>query len=140
VEVLEGTNVRHLTPEEIGGPVDVAVADLSFISLALVAPALAGVLAGPEPQAVLLIKPQFEAGRADVERGGIVSDPGVHRRVLAATAGSLAASGLTMVDVMASPLRGASGNVEFLGHFRPGAGPGVGPDDLDVAVAEGQAG
>ncbi|MGH8975087.1 MAG: TlyA family RNA methyltransferase, partial [Acidimicrobiia bacterium] len=86
VEVVEGTNVRHLTPDVIGGPVELAVADLSFISLRVVAPALAGVLDGPGAEAVFLIKPQFEAGRAEVGRGGIVSDPAVHRRVLAATA------------------------------------------------------
>ena len=138
VQVHEGANIRHLTPIDIGGPVDVAVADLSFISLRVVAPALAGMLSGEEGHAVFLIKPQFEAGRAEVGRGGIVSDPDVHRRVLAATAEALAAEGLVMVGVMASPLRGAAGNVEFLGHFRPGAGGGVGADALEAAVAEGQ--
>jgi 23S rRNA (cytidine1920-2'-O)/16S rRNA (cytidine1409-2'-O)-methyltransferase len=137
VEVVEGTNVRHLTPEAIGDPVDVAVADLSFISLRVVAPALAGVLAGPGADAVFLIKPQFEAGRDEVGRGGVVSDPAVHRRVLIATAEALAGHGLTMAGVMASPLRGASGNVEFLGHFRPGAGGAVGVDAVEAAVAEG---
>jgi 23S rRNA (cytidine1920-2'-O)/16S rRNA (cytidine1409-2'-O)-methyltransferase len=143
VQVMEGTNVRTLTSEDIGGPVDVAVADLSFISLRVVAPALAGVLAGTGawgvPEAVFLVKPQFEAGRREVGRGGIVSDPAVHGRVLAAISDALAAAGLTMVGVMASPLRGATGNVEFLGHFRPVAGAGVGPDEIDTAVAEGQA-
>ncbi|MGH9040953.1 MAG: TlyA family RNA methyltransferase [Acidimicrobiia bacterium] len=142
VVILEQTNVRNLVPGDIGGPVEVAVADLSFISLRVVAPALAGVLApvGTEnPEAVLLIKPQFEAGRQDVGRGGIVSDPAVHRRVLTSVSDSLASAGLIMVAVMASPLRGASGNVEFLGHFRPAAaGPHpAGPDDVDAAVAEG---
>ena len=147
VLVLEGVNVRGLTPDGIGGHVDLAVADLSFISLRTVAPALAGVLAGPGPRAgdvpvdsdaVFLVKPQFEAGRGEVGRGGIVSDPAVHRRVLRQVSTALAAEGLTMVGVMASPLRGASGNLEFLGHFRPGAGDGVGSDDLEAAVAEGQ--
>jgi 23S rRNA (cytidine1920-2'-O)/16S rRNA (cytidine1409-2'-O)-methyltransferase len=138
VRVLEGTNVRHLTPEAIDGPVDVAVADLSFISLGLVAPALARILAGPGAEAVLLIKPQFEAGRKEVGRGGIVSDPTVHRHVLTAVSDTLAAAGLIMEGVMASPLRGATGNVEFLGHFRPGTGGGVAPEDLDAAVLEAQ--
>ncbi|MGH9037310.1 MAG: TlyA family RNA methyltransferase, partial [Acidimicrobiia bacterium] len=138
VEVLEGTNVRGLTPDDIGGRVDVAVADLSFISLRVVAPALAGVLAG-DSEAVFLVKPQFEAGRSEVGRGGIVSDPAVHRRVLTTVSDALGAAGLIMVGVMASPLRGATGNVEFLGHFRPGAGAAVGPHEIDAAVAEGQA-
>jgi 23S rRNA (cytidine1920-2'-O)/16S rRNA (cytidine1409-2'-O)-methyltransferase len=144
VVVLEGSNVRALTSGSIGGPVDVAVADLSFISLRVVASALAGVLDGAAAEAVLLIKPQFEAGREEVGRGGIVSDPAVHRRVLDTVAGALAGEGLVMVGVMASPLRGASGNVEFLGHFRPsaaipdGSGGRLGPGDLDAAVAEGQ--
>lgn len=144
VVVLEGMNVRHLTTTDIGGPVDVVVADLAFISLRLVAPALAGVLA-PDSEAVFLVKPQFEAGRSEVGRGGIVSDPAVHRQVLARVSAALAAEGLMMVGVMASPLRGASGNVEFLGHFRPAAGlppdlgVGAGPDDIEAAVSEGQA-
>jgi 23S rRNA (cytidine1920-2'-O)/16S rRNA (cytidine1409-2'-O)-methyltransferase len=166
VQVLEGTNVRGLTPDDIGGPVEVAVADLSFISLGVVAPALAGVLARAavspgapgvpvnagvrgvpvnagvrgvpvNAEAVFLIKPQFEAGRAEVGRGGIVSDPAVHRRVLVTVSDALASAGLIMVAVMASPLRGATGNVEFLGHFRPGAGAAVGPGEIDAAVAEG---
>ncbi len=144
VVVKEGSNVRNLTATDIGGPVDVAVADLSFISLRVVAPALAGVLAGATAEAVFLVKPQFEAGRGEVGRGGIVSDPAVHRRVLAEVSDALAAEGLMMVGVMASPLRGASGNVEFLAHFRPAAGlapdqPGyAGPDDIEAAVTQGQ--
>ncbi|MDQ3944667.1 MAG: TlyA family RNA methyltransferase [Actinomycetota bacterium] len=146
VLVLDGVNVRGLTPDDIGGHVDLAVADLSFISLRTVAPALAGVLAVDpgawgvpvDSEAVFLVKPQFEAGRGEVGRGGIVSDPAVHRRVLHQVSTALAAEGLTMVGVMASPLRGASGNVEFLGHFRPAAGEGVSLDDLEAAVAEGQ--
>ncbi|MGH9005890.1 MAG: SAM-dependent methyltransferase, partial [Acidimicrobiia bacterium] len=120
-------------------------ADLSFISLRLVAPALAGVLTAATAEAVLLIKPQFEASRKEVGRGGIVSDPAVHRRVLDTVATALAAEGLGIVGVMASPLRGASGNVEFLGHFRP-LGPGevpapdgFEPDRFEAAVAEGHA-
>src|SRR3989442_3209 len=83
-----------------GGPVELVVADLSFISLRLVAPALAGVAA----EAVLLIKPQFEAGRAQVGRGGIVTDPQVHLGVLEAVATSLAGDGLVIVAVMPSPI------------------------------------
>ena len=99
VTVRERLNARFLTAEDTGGPVDLIVGDLSFISLRLVAPALAGVAANPA-EAVLLVKPQFEAGREQVGRGGIVSDPAVHLQVLERVAADLAASGLVMVGVM----------------------------------------
>jgi len=118
VTVRERCNVRHLTPADVGEPVDLLVADLSFISLRLVAPALAGV-ARDGAEAVFLIKPQFEAGRDQVRRGGLVTDPAVHRTVLEDVTAALASSaGMTAVAVMPSPLRGAKGNIEFLGHFR----------------------
>jgi 23S rRNA (cytidine1920-2'-O)/16S rRNA (cytidine1409-2'-O)-methyltransferase len=117
VTVRERCNARHLTPADIGGPVEVVVGDLSFISLRLVAPALAGV-AEDGADAVLLIKPQFEAGRSEVRRGGLVTAPAVHLAVLEHVTGALAGDGLTPVAVMPSPLRGASGNIEFVGHFR----------------------
>ncbi len=139
VTVRERCNARFLTLEDTDGPVDLVVADLSFISLRLVAPAVAAVTgeADREPEAVLLIKPQFEAGREHVRRGGIVSDPAVHLEVLERVAADLAGSGLVMVGVMPSPIRGASGNVEFFGHFlihRPGAT--VSRAELEAAVTE----
>jgi 23S rRNA (cytidine1920-2'-O)/16S rRNA (cytidine1409-2'-O)-methyltransferase len=136
VTVRERRNARFLTADDIGGPVELIVGDLSFISLRLVAPALAGVAMDPA-EAVLLVKPQFEAGREQVGRGGIVSDPAVHLQVLERVAADLAASGLVMVGVMPSPIRGASGNVEFLGHFAIGrpAAP-VGRAEFEAAVAE----
>lgn len=133
VKVVERVNVRHLDETTTGGPVDLAVADLSFISLTLVAPALAGVL-NPDGEAVFLIKPQFEAGRAQVGRGGIVSDPDVHLDVLQRVDTALAGADLRMVDVMPSPIRGASGNVEFLGHFLRGRGHRVPAERLAAAV------
>jgi 23S rRNA (cytidine1920-2'-O)/16S rRNA (cytidine1409-2'-O)-methyltransferase len=137
VTVKERCNARYLTPTDVGEPVDVVVADLSFISLRLVAPALAGV-AADGADAVFLIKPQFEAGRGQVRRGGLVTDPAVHRTVLDDVTAALAGDGLTPVGVMPSPLRGASGNLEFLGHFRvrdPGAVP-LDPAALAAAVDE----
>jgi 23S rRNA (cytidine1920-2'-O)/16S rRNA (cytidine1409-2'-O)-methyltransferase len=138
VIVRERTNVRSLTTADIDGPVDMVVADLSFISLRLVAPALAGV-AVPGADAVLLIKPQFEAGRHQVGRGGVVADAAVHHEVLVRVAGELAACGLAMVDVMPSPLRGPAGNVEFLGQFRM-TGDELGPIDVAGAVQEAHGG
>ena len=137
VTVRERCNVRHLTLADVGEPVDLVVADLSFISLRLVAAALAGV-ARDGADAVLLIKPQFEAGRDQVRRGGLVTDPAVHRSVLEDVTAALAANGLTPLAVMPSPLRGASGNIEFLGHFRVRGGdvPALLPEALAAAVEE----
>jgi 23S rRNA (cytidine1920-2'-O)/16S rRNA (cytidine1409-2'-O)-methyltransferase len=137
VEVKERCNVRHLTLADVGGaPVELVVGDLSFISLRLVAPALAGV-ARDGADAVFLIKPQFEAGRGQVGKGGIVSDPAVHRSVLEEVVAALAGDGFAPLGVMPSPLRGASGNVEFLGHFRVRAeSPGLDPLEMAAVVEE----
>ncbi|MFN8036082.1 MAG: TlyA family RNA methyltransferase [Acidimicrobiia bacterium] len=131
VEVHERTNLRGLL--SIGEPAQLAVADLSFISLRTVAPALAR-LTAPDADLVLLCKPQFEAGRERVGKGGIVRDPAVHRSVLGEVVGALAADGLVVVAVVPSPLRGADGNVEFLLHAVK-RGSVVGDDVLDAAVA-----
>ena len=120
VTVLERCNARHLEPEQIGGPVAVAVADLSFISLLTVAPALARCTTD-DAELVVLVKPQFEAGRARVGRRGVVRDPGVHREVLTRVAVGLEAVGLPVVGAVASPLLGPEGNREFFFHVRRGA-------------------
>jgi 23S rRNA (cytidine1920-2'-O)/16S rRNA (cytidine1409-2'-O)-methyltransferase len=132
VTVLERTNVRALEPDAIGGEVDLTVADLSFISLLTVAPALAR-CTRTDGDLVLLVKPQFEAGRARIGKGGIVRDPDVHRAVLREVRDGLRGAGLFVVDVMASPLRGADGNVEFLVRCDT-RGPAVDDARLDAAV------
>jgi 23S rRNA (cytidine1920-2'-O)/16S rRNA (cytidine1409-2'-O)-methyltransferase len=134
VTVREKTNVRTLLPEDLGGAVDVTVADLSFISLITVASALARCTTG-DGDLVLLVKPQFEAGRARVGKGGIVRDPEVHRSVLREVRDGLGGAGLFVVDVMPSPLTGADGNVEFFVRC-DAHGPALGNDRLDAAVAE----
>jgi 23S rRNA (cytidine1920-2'-O)/16S rRNA (cytidine1409-2'-O)-methyltransferase len=135
VMVLERTNLRGLELPAIGGvPCAVAVADLSFISLTLVAPALHR-LTTPDADFVLLVKPQFEAGRERVSRGGIVKDPAVHRSVLESVFDGLAAADIGVRAAMPSPLRGAAGNVEFLFHARKGE-PSVSTEALDAAVEE----
>jgi 23S rRNA (cytidine1920-2'-O)/16S rRNA (cytidine1409-2'-O)-methyltransferase len=127
VIVRDRTNVRHLRPDDLGAPVDLVVGDLSFISLALVlAPLVA--LCRPGAPVVLLVKPQFEAGRQAVGRGrGIISDPAVWHDVLDATVAACAAHGVEVLGLMASPLTGAEGNVEFLLHGRAGTGAPTGP-------------
>jgi len=138
VTVRERTNVRSLALAE---PVDVVVADLSFISLRTVAGALVGSNARPGAVVVLLVKPQFEAGRAEAARGrGVVRDPSVWRRVLGDVRSALTAEGAAMMGAMVSPLRGADGNVEFLVHVRAHtSGPVLDDSMLDAVVAEAAA-
>ena len=143
VEVREGLNIRTATLDDVGGePFEVVVADLSFISLRTVAPVLLGALAADGAEVVLLVKPQFEAGRAEVSRGrGVIRDPAVWRRVLEGVGGAVAAAGAAMMGVMVSPLRGADGNVEFLLHARAHRpGPEVAPGLEDALVAAGAGG
>jgi 23S rRNA (cytidine1920-2'-O)/16S rRNA (cytidine1409-2'-O)-methyltransferase len=138
VEVRERVNVRALRPGDLDPPPELVVADLSFISLRTVAPALVA-LARPGADLVWLVKPQYEAGRAAVAAGkGIVRDPEVWRSALRAVGASLDGLGATIMGAMPSPLRGADGNVEFLLHaVAPGPGPHPapvppgGPVDLD---------
>ncbi len=139
VTVLERTNVRHLEADAIGGPVDICTADLSFISLSVCAPALARcTTAGAD--FVLLVKPQFEAGRRDVGKGGVVRDAAVHSAVLRRVGDGLAAVGIHAVAAMPSPLRGADGNVEFFFHARKDAARVLGDDALDAVVDAAHAG
>ncbi|MGH9178137.1 MAG: TlyA family RNA methyltransferase, partial [Acidimicrobiales bacterium] len=115
VTVRERTNVRYLVLDQA---VDVVVADLSFISLGVVAPALLGPNARTGADVVVLVKPQFEAGRAEAGRGrGVVRDPAVWLRVLEEVRSAFAAQGAAMMGAMVSPLTGADGNVEFLAHL-----------------------
>ena len=120
VQVMDRTNVRSLDAGSIDPPADVVVADLSFISLRLVLDALLAVLA-PDGDLVTLVKPQFEAGRQVVSKGkGIVTDPAVWSEVLAQVLSALEARGATIMGLMASPITGSDGNVEFVLHARPG--------------------
>jgi len=117
VTVMERTNLRHVDPTELG-PFDGAVGDLSFISLGAVIDQLVG-LVRPGAPIVLLVKPQFEASHEVVSRGrGIVADPDVWRDSLVSVLDAADRAGAAMMGVMASPLRGTGGNVEFLVHLR----------------------
>jgi 23S rRNA (cytidine1920-2'-O)/16S rRNA (cytidine1409-2'-O)-methyltransferase len=136
VTVLERTNIRHLTAGDIGGEAELGVADLSFISLSACAPALARCTTR-DADLLLLVKPQFEAGRAQVGKGGVVRDPSVHRDVLRRVRDDIATAGLGAFGVTPSPLRGADGNVEFLLQCRNGAAATLSDDALDDAVAAG---
>jgi 23S rRNA (cytidine1920-2'-O)/16S rRNA (cytidine1409-2'-O)-methyltransferase len=135
VEVRDRTNVRSLEAHSVDPPADVVVADLSFISLRLVLDALLAVLAG-DGDLVTLVKPQFEAGRQVVSKGkGIVTDPAVWSDVLTGVLSALDARGATIMGLMASPITGSDGNVEFVLHARPGSGgPRVHPAGSDPAA------
>lgn len=114
---LERTNIRHLSQLPDGVLADLAVIDASFISLALVLPPTLNLLA-PHGEIVALIKPQFEAGQEDVGKGGVVRDLKVHQRVLQETLNHAKSLGLTVAGLIASPLLGPAGNVEFLVWLR----------------------
>jgi 23S rRNA (cytidine1920-2'-O)/16S rRNA (cytidine1409-2'-O)-methyltransferase len=135
VTVLDRTNVRELDPGSAGGPVDVVVADLSFISLRLVLPALAAVTV-PDGDLVLMVKPQFEVGREALGAGGVVREPAQRAAAVADVAAAAAQLGLGVAGVTASPLPGPAGNVEYFLWLRRGA-PDLDPAALDRAVAEG---
>jgi len=119
IVLREGTNLRHLRPGELEDPIELCTLDLSFISLRLVLPAVVSLVA-PGADIVALVKPQFEAGPADVGKRGIVREPGVHLRVLGEVAQAAQELGLTPCGVCASPIRGGDGNREYLVHFGPG--------------------
>ena len=143
---LERLDVRHLTREVIGGsPVDLVTADLSFISVTRAVPVLVGAMAVPGAPVVILVKPQFEAGRIEASRSrGVIRDPEVHRRVLSEVTGSLQAAGAVIMGAMPSPITGSAGNVEYLVHARTSGASAVdepGPPRepaalLDAVVAE----
>jgi 23S rRNA (cytidine1920-2'-O)/16S rRNA (cytidine1409-2'-O)-methyltransferase len=113
VVVLEQTNARYLTAEQVPELVDIVVCDASFISLAKVLEAPLK-LARPGAKLVALVKPQFEASRAEVGKGGVVRDPAVHERVCAEAAEWVASQGWSVLRVTESPITGPEGNVEFL--------------------------
>lgn len=126
VVVMERTNARYL--ESLSEPVDLVTVDVSFISLGLILPAAMQWLR-QNGQVIALIKPQFEAGRREVGKGGVVRDPMVHRAVLERVLETAEELGLGLRGLMASPLRGPAGNVEFLGWW------GLGAESLQPAFA-----
>jgi 23S rRNA (cytidine1920-2'-O)/16S rRNA (cytidine1409-2'-O)-methyltransferase len=135
VTVLDRVNVRQLRPEQVAPAPDLVTADLSFISLGLVLPALIA-CASPGADFVLLVKPQFEVGKDRVGSGGVVRDPELRRDAVAAVAAAASAQGLGVAGVVASPLPGPSGNVEYFLWLRRGTPP-LRDDQLRRAVEEG---
>jgi 23S rRNA (cytidine1920-2'-O)/16S rRNA (cytidine1409-2'-O)-methyltransferase len=133
VRVHDRTNIREIDTERIGGPVDLVVGDLSFISLGLVLDALIGVTA-PDGDLALMVKPQFEVGKDRLGKGGVVRDLGHRTDAVVAVAESAAERGWGARAVTTSPLPGPSGNVEFFLWLRAGE-PGVDRDTVEAEVA-----
>ena len=131
---MERVNARTLTPESLPEPAAVAVVDVSFISLGLVLAPIQSVLRDGRGPIVALVKPQFEAGRAEA-KGGVVRDAAVHRRVIAEVAATAATLGLGTRDVIASPIQGPEGNREFLVHLQAGPSCAEVGERIDAAVA-----
>jgi 23S rRNA (cytidine1920-2'-O)/16S rRNA (cytidine1409-2'-O)-methyltransferase len=135
VTVLDRVNVRHLEPAQVAPPPTLVTADLSFISLSLVLPALVR-CAAPDADFLLLVKPQFEVGKGHVGAGGVVRDPGLRASAVTAVATAAADRGLGVAGVTSIPLPGPAGNVEYFLWLRRGAPP-LEPARLAQVIAEG---
>lgn len=134
VVVLERTNARTLSPRQIPEPCDLAVMDVSFISVRKILPALRSVLTA-QAELLVLVKPQFELRRQDVGRGGLVRDPILHARAVREVAAAAVDAGYALRAGCASPVTGSQGNREFF--LRLGsAGPGVGPEGIEALALE----
>jgi len=118
VVLLERTNIRSLGRDKVPDPVDIAVIDVSFISLKLVVPKVLEFMKKPGGILVALVKPQFEVGRADVGKGGIVRDDDKRQEALESVMESVAETGMSVLGSMESPLKGQKGNIEFLIHAK----------------------
>ena len=128
VVVMERTNVRYVTPEQLGEPLDLSVIDVSFISLRIVLPVVKTFLRPDSGQVVCLIKPQFEAGKEKVGKKGVVRDPQVHREVLEDFVALTQEAGFTILGLTFSPVKGPEGNIEFLAHLTLSDQQGIEPD------------
>lgn len=135
VVTMERTNIRYVTPDELGEPLDLSVVDVSFISLKLVLPVIQKLLK-PTGQVLCLIKPQFEAGKEKVGKKGVVRDPAVHEEVLQAFLALSDTLGFTLRNLTYSPVKGPEGNIEFLGHLSMQPGPAC---QIDPAALVAQA-
>ncbi len=131
VVVMERTNIRYVTPEQLGEPLDLSVIDVSFISLKIVLPTIKTLLK-PTGQVLCLIKPQFEAGKEKVGKKGVVRDPATHKEVLDHFVALANELGFTILGLTFSPVKGPEGNIEFLGHLTLDNVEGIHPDTLQV--------
>ena len=128
VVVTERTNVRYVTPEQLGEPLDLSVVDVSFISLRIVLPVIKTFLTEHAGQILCLIKPQFEAGKEKVGKKGVVRDPAVHKEVLDDFVALTKEIGFKILGLTFSPVKGPEGNIEFLAHLTLADTEGIEPD------------
>jgi len=133
VVVMERTNIRYVTPEQLGEALDLSVVDVSFISLKIVLPVIKTLLK-PTGQVVCLIKPQFEAGKEKVGKKGVVRDPGTHREVLDSFVRLAQELNFRILGLTFSPVKGPEGNIEFLAHLCLGQEGGILPDTAQVVA------
>ena len=131
VVVMERTNIRYVTPEQLGEPLDLSVIDVSFISLKIVLPTIKTLLK-PNGQVLCLIKPQFEAGKDKVGKKGVVRDKTTHKEVLDHFVDLADSLDFKILGLTFSPVKGPEGNIEFLGHLTLDAVDGIRPDTADV--------
>ena len=132
VVVMERTNVRYVTPEQLGEPLDLSVIDVSFISLKIVLPVIRTFLKPGKGQVLCLIKPQFEAGKEKVGKKGVVREPSVHEEVLDSFVELTRQIGFTILGLTFSPVKGPEGNIEFLAHLTLEEKTGIVPDTAQV--------
>ena len=133
VVVMERTNIRNVTPEDLGEPLDLSVIDVSFIGLEIVLPAVKNLLK-PTGQVLCLIKPQFEAGKENVGKKGVVRDPKIHKMVLDNFVNLAKSLNFNILGLTFSPVKGPEGNIEFLGHLTLADVSGIEPDTADVVA------
>ena len=134
VVVMERTNIRYVTPEQLGEPLDLSVIDVSFIGLEIVLPAIKTLLKPTSGQVLCLIKPQFEAGKENVGKKGVVRDPKIHQMVLDNFVTLVKTLGFTILGLTFSPVKGPEGNIEFLGHLTLSEQEGIIPDTAKVVA------
>ncbi len=134
VVVMERTNIRYVTPEDLGEPLDLSVIDVSFIGLEIVLPAIKNLLKPDSGQVLCLIKPQFEAGKENVGKKGVVREPKIHQMVLDNFVCLVKSLGFVILGLTFSPVKGPEGNIEFLGHLTLADVPGIEPDTADVVA------
>jgi 23S rRNA (cytidine1920-2'-O)/16S rRNA (cytidine1409-2'-O)-methyltransferase len=133
VVVMERTNIRYVTPEDLGEPLDLSVIDVSFISLKIVLPTIKTLLK-PTGQVLCLIKPQFEAGKDKVGKKGVVREPETHKEVLDSFVALANELNFKILGLTFSPVKGPEGNIEFLGHLSLDDVEGIQPDTAKVVA------
>lgn len=134
VVVMERTNIRYVTPEQLGEPLDLSVIDVSFIGLEIVLPTIKTLLKPNRGQVLCLIKPQFEAGKENVGKKGVVRDPKIHQMVLENFVELVTGLGFTILGLTFSPVKGPEGNIEFLSHLTLADEEGIIPDTAKVVA------